>query len=585
MPQPLCAFQASSSSWSAVAACSRRLRCSFAAAVAARRRASASSRQKRLFSVFGFRPKRQQQLQQRVACVGVQASIATSGRIEETSTSSSMAAPRTAVVADKIHFGLKTQLRVAGGWVRDKLLGRESHDIDIALDDMLGREFGEKVNEYLTLKGMKTHRLGVVLSNPEQSKHLETAVIRVNEEWIDLVNLRSETYAQDSRIPQMDFGTPEQDALRRDLTINSLFYNISTGAVEDLTGKGVDDLRRGIIRTPLPPQETFLDDPLRVLRALRFGARFAFTLDADLMEAAASSKVHAALSQKISRERIGVEVDSMLKGPINDALTNVHRLGLWSIIFALPSDVDTRVVKGFERCGKFVFAELEALLQAAQHPIPSEDVRLCRYAALLLPLLASTVGTAKKKPVAASTHIIRESLKLKAKDAENVVALHTAAVHFAQLLPRLRSTAENGSTDAPAVDNIRVEAGLLLRQTKELWRGALLLSLLLDSPAARALGAEGEEADENVKQETSRDAVRADVYRNVEAAVVGLGLEGVWNIKPLLDGKAVMQLLKLQGQKLGQVMDQQLRWQLAHPSGTADDCRTWLVGEFKEGGQ
>ena len=63
----------------------------------------------------------------------------------------------------------------------------------------------------------------------------------------------------DSRIPQVDFGTPEQDALRRDFTINSLFYNIDTEVVEDLTGHGKEDLKAGLIRTPLPASETFQD--------------------------------------------------------------------------------------------------------------------------------------------------------------------------------------------------------------------------------------------------------------------------------------------------------------------------------------
>ncbi|KAJ0086673.1 hypothetical protein Patl1_07788 [Pistacia atlantica] len=67
------------------------------------------------------------------------------------------------------------------------------------------------------------------------------------------------------------FGTAEEDAYRRDLTINSLFYNINTSSVEDLTGRGIEDLKSGKIVTPLPPKATFLDDPLRVLRAIRFG--------------------------------------------------------------------------------------------------------------------------------------------------------------------------------------------------------------------------------------------------------------------------------------------------------------------------
>jgi hypothetical protein len=183
------------------------------------------------------------------------------------------------------HAGTGTTLRCAGGWVRDKLLGLESKDIDVALDNMLGRDFAEKVrkrpppppvwlppwrlerfvhvcvgaraqprrarprlfagprgnggrspralpapareavlanprptrqvNDYLQSQGKETHRAAVIHSNPMQSKHLETARMKVNDLWIDLVNLRSETYAEDSRIPEMEFGTPLQDAERR----------------------------------------------------------------------------------------------------------------------------------------------------------------------------------------------------------------------------------------------------------------------------------------------------------------------------------------------------------------------------------
>ena len=68
-----------------------------------------------------------------------------------------------------------------------------------------------------------------------------------------MVNLRSEEYAADSRVPVIEIGTPEQDAMRRDLTFNSLFYNINTGLIEDLTGKGLNDLKEKICRTPLEP--------------------------------------------------------------------------------------------------------------------------------------------------------------------------------------------------------------------------------------------------------------------------------------------------------------------------------------------
>ena len=111
---------------------------------------------------------------------------------------------------------------------------------------------------------------GVIKANNEKSKNLETAVIKIEEQFIDLVNLRSEVYTDDSRIPAVKIGTPEEDALRRDLTLNSLFYNINTRQIEDFTNSGLDDLTNKIARTPLQPLQTFTDDPLRILRVIRF---------------------------------------------------------------------------------------------------------------------------------------------------------------------------------------------------------------------------------------------------------------------------------------------------------------------------
>lgn len=101
--------------------------------------------------------------------------------------------------------------------------------------------------------------MGVIPANPDQSKHLETATLRLHGLSIDMVHLRSETYTEHSRIPTIDVGTPTEDAERRDFTINTLFYNLNTGEVEDFTGKGLKDMKDGIIRTPLEPKVTFMD--------------------------------------------------------------------------------------------------------------------------------------------------------------------------------------------------------------------------------------------------------------------------------------------------------------------------------------
>ncbi|EFJ27391.1 hypothetical protein SELMODRAFT_25834, partial [Selaginella moellendorffii] len=197
-------------------------------------------------------------------------------------------------------------VRVAGGWVRDKLLGVESHDLDIALDDMTGQQFCDRVVPCLR-KTDPPCSYKVIKSNPERSKHLETTKLEILGGELDVVNLRSETYSKDSRIPtSMKFGTPSEDAYRRDLTINSLFYNVAADKVEDFTGRGlcVKDLKLGKIRTPLPPLVTFLDDPLRVLRSIRFAARFNFELDEELECVASADSVKAAFETKITRERI-----------------------------------------------------------------------------------------------------------------------------------------------------------------------------------------------------------------------------------------------------------------------------------------
>lgn len=215
-------------------------------------------------------------------------------------------------------------LRWAGGWVRDKLLGIESHDIDTAINCMTGEAFALRMRAFCESEdNKKKHSIGPkevsilykVARNPEKSKHLETTTSRLFGLDIDFVNLRRETYAEDSRNPQMEFGTPEEDAERRDATVNALFYRLDTGLIEDFTG-GLPDLDAKLMRTPLEPLQTFTDDPLRVLRLIRFASRLEFTIDPAAEEMMADETVLRNLKVKISRERVGVELEKMLKGEI-----------------------------------------------------------------------------------------------------------------------------------------------------------------------------------------------------------------------------------------------------------------------------
>lgn len=232
----------------------------------------------------------------------------------------------------------KTTVRVAGGWVRDKILGNTcKNDVDIALDNMSGSEFAAALNKWCQLNKKQTFAVGVILSNPDKSKHLETCTTQIGPFAIDFVNLRTETYTNDSRIPQISIGTPLEDALRRDLTINSLFYNVNTNEIEDFTTAGLIDLYYGIVRTPLPPLITLRDDPLRALRIIRFACRLKFMIKSELYLACFDNTLKDALSTKVSEQRVADEVIKMLTHPsYARAITLLHTFSLLPTVLKLP---------------------------------------------------------------------------------------------------------------------------------------------------------------------------------------------------------------------------------------------------------
>jgi tRNA nucleotidyltransferase/poly(A) polymerase len=230
-------------------------------------------------------------------------------------------------------YKLKTQIRIAGGWVRDRLLGLSGkYDIDIAIDNMTGCKFCTHLAKWNSENGLEYVKFTVIQQNPSKSKHLETGIYlnlcrlifikfelcfsvtaKIGPFSVDFVNLRTETYQQNSRIPTAAFGTPLEDALRRDLTINSLFYNIHSGKVEDFTNMGIHDIQHKIIRTPLPALVTLTDDPLRCLRAIRFACRLGFDFDQELASAVSQPVVLDALEVKISKERVLTELELMFE--------------------------------------------------------------------------------------------------------------------------------------------------------------------------------------------------------------------------------------------------------------------------------
>jgi tRNA nucleotidyltransferase/poly(A) polymerase len=207
-------------------------------------------------------------------------------------------------INDKYSIG--ATFRIAGGWVRDKLLGNNSDDIDISIDVITGQQFCKFLKKEINVN------VHIIEANHSQCKHLEVASVTLFGIEIDFLQLRSDEYGT-SRIPQIKLGTPEEDAMRRDLTINSLFYNINTNTIEDFTG-GLDDLKNKLIRTPLDVVTTLSDDPLRILRAIRFCVTLKdFTLDPQLVSTIIdNNELKLLLKNKVSQERILIEIRKII---------------------------------------------------------------------------------------------------------------------------------------------------------------------------------------------------------------------------------------------------------------------------------
>ncbi len=221
----------------------------------------------------------------------------------------------------KISDGTKWDghLYAVGGCVRDEILGAPIHDVDIAVDLPDG---GVKFAMWLL-------RHKYLVEMPVLFRKFGTAKLRLRkfpDEEIEVVQTRAEKYTdKTSRCPEVVNGTIEEDCFRRDFTVNTLYRNIKTGEILDMTGRGVHDIREGIIRTPLDPYETFDDDPVRILRCLRFAARFGWKIDEATMTALKESVDRLAI---VSRERWSAEVRKMLFGRnVRDSLGVLAEIG------------------------------------------------------------------------------------------------------------------------------------------------------------------------------------------------------------------------------------------------------------------
>ena len=195
-----------------------------------------------------------------------------------------------------------------GGCERDKHLGlQEIKDIDLVVDLKDG---GISLARWLKSRGLIKNGNIVVYEN------FGTAMFKLDafpDEEIEVVHTRKETYRdKNSRNPETAFGTIEDDCFRRDFTVNSLYHNISLDDDLDLTGKGIEDLHNGIIRTCDNPNIIFSDDSLRIMRGIRLSSKLGFKIEENTVKGITK---YAHRLEIISRERITDEFNKILTSP------------------------------------------------------------------------------------------------------------------------------------------------------------------------------------------------------------------------------------------------------------------------------
>ncbi|WP_175636550.1 CCA tRNA nucleotidyltransferase [Pedobacter ghigonis] len=264
-------------------------------------------------------------------------------------------------IADKHN----TEAYVIGGFFCDIFLNRPSKDIDVVVVGS-GIEYAEAVGRKLNTKVAVFKNFG-------------TANIKYQDLEVEFVGARKESYRSDSRKPIVEDGTLADDQLRRDFTINALAINLNAGNFGELLDpfNGMEDLENKLIRTPLDPEITFSDDPLRMMRAIRFATQLNFSIDEAALNAIKTQKQRISI---VSKERITDEMNKIILSPKPSiGFKHLFDTGLLQIIFPQMAQLyGVEIIKGKGHKDNF-YHTLEVLDNIC---VDTDDLWL-RWAAIL----------------------------------------------------------------------------------------------------------------------------------------------------------------------------------------------------------
>ncbi len=267
---------------------------------------------------------------------------------------------------------LGVECYVVGGYVRDIFLERPSDDIDVVV-------VGSGIEVAQELKRMLGHKAHLSVF-----RNFGTAQVKLGDTEVEFVGARKESYSHDSRKPIVENGTLEDDQNRRDFTINAMAICLNSQRFGELVDpfNGLADLEDGIIATPLEPGITFSDDPLRMMRCIRFATQLNFQIEDETFEALERMAERIKI---VSAERIEVELNKIIMAPHpSKGFVDLQRSGLLNIILPELAALDIVEQKNGRAHKNNFYHTLEVLENVVKsRPHPAEASLYLRWAALL----------------------------------------------------------------------------------------------------------------------------------------------------------------------------------------------------------
>ena len=313
-----------------------------------------------------------------------------------------------------------------------------------------------------------------------------------------------------------------------------MFYNINEDKIEDFTGKGLSDLKSGIIRTPLCPIQTFMDDPLRILRSFRFSARYNYSIEDEVFKATKSEEIKKSFIKKISKERIGKEFDANFKNIFDTKnpflfFRHIYDSGYWEVI--LQNDLKEKIAMGYAMFQKLTdnYDQLKDLYietaDALKEIKSYEVIYLSHFAVLTIEFNDPSITDKKKQP-------IYDFIKNKVKRPNVCVDFTT---RFQSSLVQLYQINKDFSVTSLA---------LWQREAGYMWRlVATVFSIINDD----------------------KNAI------NVEKLITEHGLETFHKEKCLLNGKEVADYFNVSKEDIRKKLDEVIVWQAINRGATKKD--------------